>query len=164
MKTLDELRQKIDEIDDQLHDLIMSRTQIVEQVRAVKSTDRVKIRPAREAEIIYRLMARHQGAFPKRELVRMWRELIVATLRSEGPFSVAVFADEEIGGFWGLARDQYGSFTPMTAYSSTRRIIEVVSRQDATVGVLPLPVRSDPDPWWRRLAATGEDVPRVIAR
>lgn len=164
MTTLDELRQKIDAIDDQLHDLIISRTEIVEQVRAVKSGDRIKIRPAREAEIIYRLLARHKGMFPRRELVRIWRELIIATLRSEGPFSVGVFVDEECEGFWGLARDHFGSFTPMASYNSSRRLIEVVRDQDATVGVLPLPVKSDPNPWWRRLAATGEDVPRVIAR
>ncbi len=68
------LRREIDAIDDSLHDLIMERTKIVERVRDAKSKDKIKIKPAREAEILYRLMARHTGKFPKQELARMWRE------------------------------------------------------------------------------------------
>ena len=89
------LRREIDAIDDSLHDLIIERTRVVERVREAKKGDKIKIRPAREAEILYRLMARHSGTFPKRELSRMWREMIVATLRFEGPFSVSVFVSED---------------------------------------------------------------------
>lgn len=164
MKTLDELRRSIDSIDDKIHDLIMERTEIVEGVRMAKEGDAIKIRPAREAEIIYRLLGRHKGPFPKRELVRIWRELINATLSSEGPFSVGVFVGEDCEGFWDLARDQYGSFTPMTQFNSTRRVVEAVQNQEVTLGVLPIPIRRDDDPWWRRLATTVEGTPRIIAR
>ena len=163
-KKLEALRRKIDRIDDQIHDLIMSRTEIVADVRRVKKNDRVKIRPAREAEIMYRLMARHKGPFPKRELFRMWREMIVATLSFEGPFSVAVYEEEGGCGNGLLARDQYGSFTKMTAHRSVRRVIEAVRTQDATVGILPLPRRDDEDPWWRHLVSESEDAPKIIAR
>jgi len=163
-RDLPDLRREIDAIDDQIHDLLKQRTKIVEEVRLFKKNDRVKIRPAREAEIIYRLLAHHDGKFPKRELFRIWRELIVATLSMEGPFSVGVFMDETGDSFWDLARDQYGSYTPMTPFPSTRRIIEAVQTQEVTVGILPLPTRADPDPWWRRLAFEGPDVPRIIAR
>lgn len=163
-RELTDLRRDIDAIDDQLHDLLRQRTQIVEEVRAYKQDERVKIRPAREAEIIYRLFAQHVGAFPKRELFRIWRELIVATLRLEGPFAVGVFMDEDDCGFWDLARDQYGSFTPMTPFPSTRRIIEAVQKQEVTVGILPMPERKEDKPWWRRLVFEGADSPRIIAR
>jgi len=163
-RELSDLRREIDAIDDQLHDLLRKRTQIVEEVSAYKQDERVKIRPAREAEIIYRLFGQHEGPFPKRELFRIWRELINATLRLEGPFSVGVFMDEDGCGFWDLARDQYGSFTPMTPFPSTRRIIEAVQKQEVTVGILPLPARKENKPWWRRLVFEGADTPRVIAR
>ena len=163
-RDLSELRREIDAIDDQLHELLRKRTQIVEEVRAYKHGERVKIRPAREAEIIYRLFAQHQGKFPKRELFRIWRELIVATLSLEGPFSVGVFMDEDGCGFWDLARDQYGSFTPMTPFPSTRRIIEAVQTQEVTVGILPVPARREEDPWWRRIVFEEETTPRVIGR
>lgn len=163
-RDLTELRREIDAIDDQLHDLLKQRTKIVEEVRLYKKNERVKIRPAREAEIIYRLFAQHEGKFPKAELFRIWRELIVATLRLEGPFSAGVFMTEDDSGFWDLARDHFGSYTPMTPFPSTRRIIEAVQKQEVTVGILPIPARTEDDPWWRRLAFEGVDVPRVIAR
>ena len=163
-RDLTELRREIDAIDDQLHDLLFKRTRIVEEVRAYKSGEAVKIRPAREAEIIYRLFAQHKGPFPKRELFRIWRELIVATLRMEGPFSVGVYMDDSGPGFWDLARDQYGSYTPMTAYPSTRRIIEAVQKQEVTLGILPVPARGEADPWWRRLVFEDDTTPRIICR
>jgi len=158
------LRREIDAIDDSLHDLIIERTRVVERVREAKKGDKIKIRPAREAEILYRLMARHSGAFPKRELSRMWREMIIATLRFEGPFSVSVFVSEDDVGYGDLARDQYGSFTPMTRHVSSRAVIEAVGSGEATVGILPMPRPDDSEHWWRLLVTEVPDSPRIIAR
>ncbi len=163
-KSLDALRREIDRIDNQIHDLIQRRTEVVEAVRDLKEGDAVKIRPAREDEIAYRLIERHSGSFPKRELLRIWRELIVATLSFEGPFSVAVYEDEAGTGCWDLARDMYGTYTPITVFPSARRVIEAVREQAATVGILPLPCRDDSEPWWPNLVTESEDAPRVIAR
>ena len=162
--SLDDLRREIDGIDTSIHDLIMRRTKIVERVRDVKGDTPVKIRPAREAEILYQLMTRHTGPFPKCELARMWREMIVATLSFEGPFSVAVYVTDEILGYWDLARDQYGSFTPMTRHSSNRSVVEAVRTQDATLGILPLPRRDESENWWRFLVSEAPEAPKVIAR
>lgn len=71
--TLQSLRRQIDRIDDQLHDLIMARAALVEQVAAAKPDSGVPLRPGREAEILRRLIARHAGRFPKGALVRIWR-------------------------------------------------------------------------------------------
>jgi len=163
-RDLSDLRRDIDAIDNQLHELLQNRTKIVEEVRTYKKDQQIKIRPAREAEIIYRLFADHKGPFPKCELFRIWRELIVATLRLEGPFSVAVFTNENDTGLWDLARDQYGSFSPMEPMASTRRIIEAVQTQHATLGILPMPMRNEEKPWWRRLVFEGPETPRIIAR
>ncbi len=163
-KILQELRREIDGIDTAIHDLLIRRTGVVERVRDLKKNEAVKIRPAREAEIIYRLLDRHHGPFPKRELTRVWREIIVATLGFEGPFSATYLEGGDGCGMGDLARDQYGSFTPMTAHTSARRVIDAVRAQGSTVGVLPLPRPADQDPWWRHLAAEGSDVPRIIAR
>ena len=158
------LRQEIDAIDNSIHDLIMERTRVVERVRKAKHNDKIKIRPAREAEILYRLLVRHEGPFPKQELARIWREMIVATLRFEGPFSVAVAVGDDEADYWDLARDQYGSFTPMTRHVSPRGVVEAVRTQDATVGVLPMPQPDDTEYWWRLLVSDAPETPRVIAR
>ena len=163
-KSLEDVRREIDVIDDSIDDLIIRRTELVERVRDLKSGDAVKIRPSREARILHRIVSRHTGSFPTRELARIWRELIVATLAFEGPFSVAVYQPKDDSGYWDLARDQYGSFTPMTSEASTRRIIEAVRNQDVTLGILPLPTQPEEDPWWPRLVATTADMPKIVAR
>jgi chorismate mutase / prephenate dehydratase len=163
-RTLDEVRTEIDSIDDAIQDLLIRRTGLVEEVRAIKRDWRVKIQPSREADIIYRLIQRHHGPFPKRDLVAIWRILICATLSFEGPFSVAVYVPREDDGTWDLARDHFGPCTPMIRHGSMRSVIEAVHRQDAIVGVLPMPRQDDADPWWRHLATGRPDAPKIIAR
>jgi chorismate mutase len=161
---LEALRREIDAIDEAIHDLIMRRTEVADQVRELKKGAAVKIRPAREARILYRLMERHRGSFPRRELARIWRELIMATVSVEGPFSAAVLAAGDGPAFEEVARDHYGSFTVMTRHASSHGVIEAVRRREATVGILPFPERDDPDPWWRHLVTEDEAAPRIIAR
>ncbi|NQV98338.1 MAG: chorismate mutase [Rhodospirillales bacterium] len=165
-KQLSELRDRIDAIDAAIHDLIMERTEVVEGVRKVKDSmgSKVMIRPSREAEVLYRLMERHKGPFPKPELARIWRELIVATLSFEGPFSVAVYTPEDEPGYWDLARDQYGTFSPMTRHTAARRVVEAVQSGEATLGIVPLPKRDEDENWWRHLVSEREGTPKIIAR
>lgn len=161
---LEELRRRLDDLDDRVHDLLIERAGIVGQVAASKRDGRLAYQPAREAEILRRLAARRPGRFPLAPLLRMWRELLAATVRQQAPFAVAVFAPGETHGFWDLARDHYGSSAPMSVHCSAREVIRAVGEGDATVGVLPMPVPGDPDPWWRSLLSPDEKTPRVIAR
>ena len=171
---LEALRQEIDAIDDAIHDLIMARTEVVEQVREVKRGQSVKIRPARECSIMYRLMKRHKGPFPKRELARMWRELIVATLSFEGLFSIGVhmpdaFRSDEPSrdmhsDYWNMVRDQYGAFSPIHGYPSAGQLVDAVRRHDVTIGVLCIPEQAEGAPWWPLLASQEKDTPRIINR
>lgn len=163
-RTLGDVRADIDAIDDAIHDMLIRRTELVEEVRAIKRDWRVKIQPSREAEIACRLVERHRGAFPKRDLLALWRVLICATLSFEGPFSVAVHMPDGDPGFWDVARGHFGPYTPMSRHGSARSVLDQVTRQDATVGVLPMPRSDDADPWWRHLAMDRADAPRIIAR
>ena len=159
------LRRRLDEIDDKLQDLLIDRAQIVSLVAASKKDgNQPAFQPAREAEIIRRLVGRHRGAFPVATLVRMWREMLAATVRLQSPFSVAVFAPADRPGFWDLARDHYGSNTPISAYDTVGQVIRAVARGTGSVGVLPLPEPGEPDPWWPYLLSTADDRPRVVAR
>src|SRR3989304_6084616 len=102
------LRKEIDAIDAEIHALIMRRAAITESIRGLKAGDELKLRPGREANILRALVARHTGAFPRTQLVRIWREILSASLAMQGPFSVAVFATETAYGLWDLARDHFG--------------------------------------------------------
>src|SRR3546814_9754785 len=81
-ESLEDLRREIDTIDTRLHDLIMQRAALAGRISAAKGeASMASIRPAREAEIMRRLAARHAGEFPRAALARIWRELISAITR-----------------------------------------------------------------------------------
>ncbi len=163
-KSLDSVRREIDAIDDAIHDLLVKRAKVVEKIGALKGGDGANLRPGREANILRRLVGRHAGGFPKPILVRIWREMFSAHVRQQGPFSVAVYAGGNRTGYRDLARDQYGSCTPMTMHQSASRVIDTVARGEATVGVLPVPGQEDAEPWWPQLTSQGTNAPRIIAR
>lgn len=162
---LEDLRRRIDEIDDRLQDLLIERVKLVADVGLHKRHNRSlpAHQPAREAEIIRRLVARG-GAFPAATLVRMWRELLAATVRLQGAFAVAVYVPPEMPGYWDLARDHYGSQTAILAFRSTAQVIGAVTEDQAAAGVLPMPQEGDADPWWRHLLSANDGAPHVIAR
>jgi len=163
--SLEDLRADIDRIDDRIHDLIMERTAIVEEIAARKQSRHGYIRPAREALILRRLVARHQGHFPTFALLRLWREMIVGLTQVQSPLTVAVCTPPGRGrSFWDMARDHYGSCTPLTPVNSALAAVRAVSEGTATVGVVPFPADGEADPWWRYLSGAEPEGPRVIAR
>jgi chorismate mutase len=163
--SLDDLRRRIDALDDQLHDVLMQRAAIVAEVAQRKQADSTPpMRPGREAQILRRLVGRHSGAFPKTLLVRIWRELLSGTTSLQAVLHVAVFAPNQGGGFWDLARDQYGSHTPMTGFRTAGDVVTAVSDGRAALGVLPVPGQSNEEAWWRFFAAGDSTKPRIVAR
>jgi len=161
-QTLDSLRQRIDEIDAAIHDLIMQRAGVVHDIAAAKNGDPLAMRPGREAAILRRLAQRHEGGFPLPELTRIWRELIAGCTRMQGPFAVAVHVPENQEELWDLARDHYGSHTPMTPVAGPAQAIRAVHDGSAAVAVVPWPVESDADPWWQMLVSDDPRTPRVV--
>jgi chorismate mutase / prephenate dehydratase len=159
------LRRRLDEIDDRLQDLLIDRAEIVARVAASKKDgNQPAFQPAREAEIIRRLVGRHHGDFPVASLIRLWREMLAATVRLQSAFAVAVFAPGDRPGYWDLARDHFGSNTPIAAYDAVGQVIRAVAGGDASVGLLPLPDADEADPWWPTLLPMAEAAPRVLAR
>ena len=74
-KNLKSLRLEIDKIDDQLLDLIVKRTSIVDQIGISKNDNTEVIDKNRESEVIKRLLNLHKGNFSKDSIVRIWREI-----------------------------------------------------------------------------------------
>jgi chorismate mutase/prephenate dehydratase len=164
-RTLDALRREIDRIDDEIHDLLMRRAEVVDEIRRSKGgRNGPYLRPGREAAILRRLLGRHEGNFPKVALVRIWREIIAALTQLQGPFSVAVFAPPDYPGYWDLARDHFGSTTPMIRHVSVDHVVRAASESPDTIGVLPYPHEASEDPWWRHLASEEPDALRIVAR
>jgi chorismate mutase / prephenate dehydratase len=162
---LEELRRRIDGIDNNLLGLLIDRLAIVAQVAALKANGKeATYVPAREAAIIRRLVERGRTGLPVGTIVRMWRELLGTAVRSEGPFAVGAYVPADAAGVWDLSRDHFGSQTPMTVYQTTLQVIRAVTDRRVSVGVLPMPQDGDSDPWWVHLLSPDIDVPRVVAR
>ena len=165
-ESLKSLRRKIDAIDDQMHDLLMRRVEIVGQVASVKNRDAspVFIRPEREAMILRRLADRHAGKLPAMVMVRVWREILAAAADMQSPLTVAVYAPDDAVGYWDLARDHYGSGTRMSLHGAANAVVRAVVDGTATVGVVPLPQDGEAEPWWPLLVGAGENAPSVVTR
>ncbi len=162
---LSELRRQIDEIDSAMHDLIMRRTKIVQEIAAEKGSNASAFHlPGREAEVVRRIVRRHRGAFPKAALVQIWREMISALIGLQGPFAVAVYAPPDRLAYWDLARDHYGRLTPIVGHASTGQVVSAVTEGAASIGILPMPEQDDADPWWRALVGNDPKLPRVVGR
>jgi chorismate mutase/prephenate dehydratase len=162
---LTELRQRIDRIDEQIHDLVMARAALVDDIRQHKDRNGTAIvQPQREVAVLRRLANRHRGPFPFAAVVRMWREMIAAIVQMQQPMGVAVFTPDGQPGAWDLARDHFGSIMPMSAYQTIGQVFRAVTDRPTTIGVVPMPQEHDQDPWWRQLLSGDSAVPRVFAR
>lgn len=176
------LRREIDSIDDQIHDLLMQRTEIVHGVARVKNEARqmsedeqlvpsLAMRPDREASILRRLKERHKGELPFHVISQLWRELINAKTRLQGPMAIALYAGlEEDRPFAArdLARAYYGAATALHVHSSAFAALDEVVREPGVIGVLPMPVAGESEPWWPHLLSFDDlnelGGPRVVLR
>jgi len=168
-RDLSALRAEIDRLDDAILDLLSQRLAIVSGVAAAKGDrDRgsLALRPAREAEILRRLVTRAAGRFPALPLARIWRELLAVTTQAQTPFKVAI-ACEPGAALWDLARDHLGTSTPLERVPQPADALRRLRDGKASMAFLPLPDAGEAMPWWRSLAAGGSDQlssARVIGR
>ncbi|MBR0672613.1 chorismate mutase [Neoroseomonas soli] len=159
------LRAEIDAIDDAMHDLLMKRAAVVANLAGSRAKGNgTPLRPGREAAVLRRLLARHTGPLGRARVVRIWREIFMASTAIQGAFSVAVFAPTPQSGQARLAREHFGPITPTRVHPTPARALAAMSAGEASVAVLPVPTEEPEGPegaWWTRL-----DVPRlqVVAR
>jgi chorismate mutase len=151
------LRVEIDRIDDALHDLLMRRSDLVAHMASARLKGSAPtFRPGREALILRRLLRRNQGALARGAVVRLWREIIAASLAQQGQFTVAVSAMAgEDGVATRLARAHFGLLTPLRAQATPFRALACVAGGEAAVAVLPAPDETErPEPaWWMQMEA-----------
>lgn len=156
------LRNKIDAIDNQILDLLRARANVIEEVRGVKGKQAVYIRPGREASMLRILVKQPMGHLPPGLIHRLWREMIGAFTLQEGAMKVALpeIAGEQ--GFWDIARDHFGSFTPMQGFANPTAALRAVLSLSHELAALPFPREGDSDVWWRLLLAEQPSVPNVF--
>ena len=153
-------RRRIDAIDDAIHDLLMRRAAAAAEIRRAKGAGPVW-RPAREARVLRRLLARHEGSFPGSTVVRIWREIMSAMVRLQGDFRVAL--PDNHPACRDAAREHFGIDATLSLHESPRTVLAAVRQADAAVGVLPAPEDDEASPWWTVLADMRKNRPVVCA-
>lgn len=167
---LAQLRERIDAIDDQLHGLLMERAKLVGTVAGAKSGSPAPLyRPGREAQILRRLVERHEGSFPLASLTLIWRQIISASMGLQGNFVVAVYAAEDSDPRCEIAETHYGAAVPISLHGTVTGVFIAVTQGEASVGVLPFPADGQETPWWPRLVqfahrSRGDSRPTIVAR
>ena len=165
--SLERLRLRIDEIDDEIHNLLLLRTDLVKQIGVLKQSrnmGRLPLRPSREATIIRRLVARHKGPFPINALFHIWRELLSGQSMVQSPFSVALCQDNTDSTCRNIVRDHFGASIKLLPLTSPHQVVKAVSEDTAPIGVLSVPSKAIEDPWWAILANPGNTLVHVISR
>ena len=88
--SLADLRREIDRIDETMHALLIERGQIIDELIAVKKSQETgsAFRPAREADMMRRVVQRHHGSLPLDTVESIWRVIISTFTYVQAPFSV----------------------------------------------------------------------------
>lgn len=148
-ESLDSIRKQIDMLDNKIHDLLMQRAALVLDIsREKEKANLPTVQPAREAQMIRRLLKRHSGALPEAAIVRIWRELVTSVSLLQAGLKVAVAAPDASTACWDLAKDYFGSVLPMMKSSSALTAISAVRSGETSFAVLPWPQDGDSNPWW----------------
>lgn len=163
-----QLRKHIDRVDSQIISLLKDRIRIVEQVGELKRKQGQKgafLRPGREADMLRRVWKEFsEEKFSPVAAAAIWRIIIAAMTQIESEMRVSVYAPEGHDTLYWLAREYFGSFTPIIRQPNGNRVIGDVVDGKAEVGILPpLQGQDAQSSWWLALAQQEENAPRLFA-
>src|SRR5471032_790966 len=146
---LDDLRKEIDRIDETMHQLLMERGEIIDRLIAVKKTQETgsAFRPAREAEMMRRLVKRHKGILPLDTAKSIWRVIISTFTYVQAPFSV--HADLSAGDalMRDSARFHFGFTVPFVPHMGARSVVAAVSASKGDLGLVPAFASANAGDW-----------------
>ncbi|MGB5538302.1 MAG: prephenate dehydratase [Thiogranum sp.] len=137
--TLDQLRDRIDELDEIIQGLLNERAACAQQVAEAKknNNDIVFYRPEREAEILRRVRERNKGPLSDDEIVRLFREIMSACLALEQPLAVAYLGPE--GTYTQTAAQKhFGHSVSLKPLAAIDEIFREVEAGSADFGVVPV--------------------------
>jgi len=137
---LQQVRGRIDALDDQIQSLISERARCAVEVAQIKhdaGDDAQFYRPEREAQVLRRIQAQNQGPLADDEIARLFREIMSACLALEQPLKVAVLGPE--GTFThAAALKHFGHSVRVLPEKNIEAIFRAVESGAAQYGVVPV--------------------------
>jgi chorismate mutase/prephenate dehydratase len=133
-------RTEIDRIDDEILRLLNERSKSVIEIGKLKRQSDVAAplhTPAREAQIIERLIRQNPGPFPNEAIRPVYREIMSASLSLEGPQKVAYLGPRATFTHLACMR-KFGESAQYVPVTSIKDVFNEVERGRANFGVVPI--------------------------
>jgi chorismate mutase len=160
--SLGALRAEIDRIDAEVHRLLMERGDIIDRLIKVKRTSESgsAFRPAREADMMRRLVERHRGILPLDTVESIWRVIIASFTYVQAPFRVHVDLSAGEAAMRDSERFHFGFTVPLVGHTDASGVVASVAASKGDLGLVS--ATAGDSAWWSALE--GGDAPKIIAR
>ncbi|MDX2233954.1 MAG: chorismate mutase [Hyphomonadaceae bacterium] len=146
---LDAARAAIDAVDDRLLALIAERAGLSARIAAAKGVvEGSPLRPAREAQILRRLIAQAPAGLDPTLIVDVWRALIADNTRRQKCVEVFTGGASDHVRLFDLARRHFGAAARITRLEDARATLNRMLDVPAAAAVLPFPAKSGQGSWW----------------
>ncbi|HWM49573.1 MAG TPA: chorismate mutase [Xanthobacteraceae bacterium] len=161
--SLSDLRAEIDRIDAAMHALLMERGEIIDRLIKVKRTAESgsAFRPAREADMMRRLVERHHGILPLDTVESIWRVIIATFTYVQAPFRVHADMSAGDAAMRDSARFHFGFTVPFLTHIGSAGVVAAVAASQGDLGLVPANAVAGAPAWWTALEG---DAPKIIAR
>ena len=137
---LDGIRNRINDIDEQIQALINERARFAQQVGVAKGKLASAVdyyRPEREAEILRTIKARNEGPLRDEEMLRLFREIMSACLAQQEPLKIGFLGPE--GTFTQTAvYKHFGHSVRVLPFHTIDEVFQEVESGAADFGVVPI--------------------------
>ncbi len=159
-QVLDRIRAEIDSIDSAMHDLLIRRSAVIDELIAVKGaqTPGTAFRPGREADMMRRFVMRHEGHLPLTTIEHIWREIIATFTAMQAPYSIISGPASDDLAMRDVVRFYFGFSVPVSAAASNEAALEAMRGNRSQIAVI---ATESEGPWWQGLC--GEGAPKVFA-
>ena len=158
---LTRIRNRIDALDADIHRLLIERSAIIDELIHIKGTSApgAAFRPGREADMMRRIVMRHEGRLPLTSVEHIWREIITVFTNMQAPFSVVAGPSDDPLAMRDLVRFYFGFSVAVETAESEESALEMISGGRNCLAVLAPRAKT---PWWRMLEPA--DGPKIFAR
>jgi len=158
---LTRIRNRIDALDADIHRLLIERSAIIDELIRIKGTSApgAAFRPGREADMMRRIVMRHEGRLPLTSVEHIWREIITVFTAMQAPFSVIAGPSDDPLAMRDMVRFYFGFSIAIDTVATQEAALEMLAGRENRLAALSLQAET---PWWRMLE--DENGPKIFAR
>ncbi|MEE9145611.1 MAG: prephenate dehydratase [Candidatus Binatia bacterium] len=137
-ESVDELRKKIDQVDEKIVGLLNERASFAQKIGHTKSQGKEEVYvPSREKEVFQKVSRLNQGPLPEQAIHSVYREVLSASRSLETSIKIAYFGPEATFTHM-AAREKFGSSSTFVPMASIGDVFQEVIQGRVNYGVVPI--------------------------